>query len=121
MTLVDQRSADAAAFEDWSEWASLGCLEGKRYYCLLSPSLRFFDICVPSNHPIIEMVTRIPGARRDRLTITEAGCYRMPAQNWRSLRSALPRIKAATLRWILRREAEHATFRAVALVYRLAP
>lgn len=92
MTIIDsqKREADAAFFEDWSEWASLDNLPElpringarmrrhrmpvgqpcHRYYCLLSlgspagwPGVPYFELSLPPNAPIISMVERLSGAR----------------------------------------------------------
>ena len=115
-----QREADAASFEDWSQWEQL---DGKpraprprplrdgapriysRYYCQMSPNRMRFEICVPPNVPIINMVSRLPGAYRTPRA-TREGCYSVPAEHWRALRAALPAIKAAVVAWVERYDAQ---------------
>lgn len=115
-----EREADAASFEDWSEWERLdgkpaaprprpqrdgANLRYSRYYCSLAPSRRRFEIRVPPNVPIDTMVRRLPGAYRTPRA-TREGCYSVPAENWRALRAALPAIKAAVIAWTAKYDAE---------------
>jgi len=124
---------DAAFFEDWSAWASLDDLPERptngngeaviyghrawgnwsEYYCDLRHGRGWaggphFEIAVPCNGPIVDMVRRLPGARQhpslwgthqvslSRLRYT----WQVPAQHWRAVRAALPAIKAATVKWV---------------------
>lgn len=132
MTLASQRETDAAFFEDWSEWASLDDLPERpthdgapiiyghrawgnwsEYYCALTHQRGWiggphFEIAVPCNGPVVDLVRALPGARQhpglwgihsvavSRLRYT----WQVPATDWRAVRAALPAIKAATVKWV---------------------
>ncbi|NNM75086.1 hypothetical protein [Enterovirga aerilata] len=126
-----QREADAAYFEDWSEWISLDGrpvrpIEAAHWDSSRRPSApaggwaRYW--CLPPDRgsekfwlhvgPGEDLIRRLPGAkpiRRHRYDQTP-GYWSVPAASWRSLRAILPRIKQMTIakeQESARREASH--------------
>jgi hypothetical protein len=85
-----QREADAASFEDWSQWETLVY---PPYGCQLLRSRKFW-VDVPPNVTVCRLVERVPGASRVPRSLSP-GSYYIPAENWRELRAMLPAIRAA--------------------------
>ncbi len=113
---VIERAADAALFEDWSEWESLDDLPATdkrfgyynqsptkhtRYWCALRRRSTLiggpaFELFLPEQYSIQRMVDAIPGVRRlpGRFPGSN-GIYLVPAQHWQTLREVLPALKEA--------------------------
>ena len=115
------KAADAAFFEDWSEWQ---CLDGlpetprpynrylhaaggpySSYYCILDKRSRTFEIKVPPQAPITRLVTSLPGVLQDKRAgpgwtqvahSRKQWVYWVPAQHYKALLAALPIIKRLT-------------------------
>ncbi len=109
-----QKAADAAFFEDWSEWKNLDDLPSpdKRagyhvqsprlhnlYWCLLrrhsaaigGPA---FELRIPENHGVLTLLRDIPGIKQlPGRYYRQPGNYLVPAEHWQKLRAALPQIK----------------------------
>lgn len=127
MNTETQRRRDAAFFEDWSAWGSLDDLpppdrqaghflqwpsKHNRYWCMLRSHVDWlggaaFELSLPPDHPTCLMVAKLPGARqhpallgRNRHAYRKLdSTYFVPAENWQAVRSALPAIKAAVVKW----------------------
>lgn len=127
---------DGAFFEDWSAWASLDDLPmpprdaagrlivvGPRraigpthkYYCLLLTRCAAldaqpgFELLIPDQARLHDMLRRVPGARRHPLGIASErssrhwqlkgfrGVWLVPASSHQALRMVLPGLKAAVI------------------------
>ena len=118
-----QKEADAAFFEDWSQWSVLdglplpperGCSAAarrdySRYYCelRLGPGWiggPYFVIAVPNRNPQMTICRRLPGARQHpglhglhRVALSGLdGTWYVPAEQWRAVRAALPDLQRLT-------------------------
>lgn len=124
---VTSREADAAFFEDWSQWSVLdglplcpptGCTPAarsdySRYYCdlRLGPGWiggPYFEITLPCRNPLMSICRALPGARQHpqlhgphRVAhIRLDGTWYVPAQHWRAVRAALPEIQRLTRAYV---------------------
>jgi hypothetical protein len=117
-----QKAADAAFFEDWSEWARLDGMPARpknfnryrydgdysRYYCILRRGDRAFEIKIPPQDPIVRIVQDLPDVYQDRRAgpgfrqiahARKQWVYWIPAQHWQAVRSVLPVLKREITAW----------------------
>lgn len=114
-TAIDiQRATDAAFFEDWSPWISLGGWPshigypvGHRrtnmpsYHCVLLDHSAFaggpaLEVAIPQDHRATSLLKAIHGARRYPKSATRMGpveIWLVPAYSWQALRAVLPTLK----------------------------
>lgn len=111
-----QRAADAAFFEDWADWSSLGGPPkynnhpiGRRptgaptYHCTLRRHSAFaggpaFEIAVPQNLAIDTLLRRVGGRRYPHRRSGPVEIWFVAADRWSELRAVLPQIRATIAR-----------------------
>ena len=123
--ITGQRLADAAFFEDWSQWDSLDDLPmpdrrrgiwvaqpaiHSRYFCVLRHRVAWmggaaFEVALPPCAAIFAMVRAMPGARchpqaNQVSRARQRNTLFVPAASWRELRAILPDVKSAVKRYV---------------------
>ena len=112
--LERQKAADAAFFEDWSEWENLDGnpipdrlfghfyqqpAQHNRYWCMLRVKSLIvggpvFELALPESATVLAVLKPIHGVRRmPARFLGSPGNHRVPAEHWQQLRAALPIIK----------------------------
>lgn len=117
-----QKAADAAFFDDWSEWHELDSLPPRpkhvnrtmsdagysRYYCLPDVRQQVFELRIPAQAPISNFVRSLPGVYQDPRAgagfrqvshARKQQVYWIPAEHHAALRAALPAIKQMVTAW----------------------